>query len=162
MRLTLVVSGTTCTRFRCLLEASLLTMTAGRSLRTSPPTAGSKLTHQTSPRFIGHVSCGGLGPFQRFRLARFVLGHLLVRNLEVLTDDIRPDEGLDKLANASPADDGVQPVVDALVNGDGELLLHGGLTTRVTTRIVEVAALAGKPLSDRHQRHNFGRTTQLS
>src|SRR5690242_18651194 len=99
-------------------------MTAGRSLRTSPPTAGSKLTHQTSPRFIGHVSYGGLGPFQRFRLARLVLGHLPVRNLQVLADDVGPDEGLNELADAPPADDGVQSLVDALVNGDGELLLH--------------------------------------
>src|SRR5262249_389074 len=154
---TLVVSGTTWTLLRCLLEASLLTMAAGRSLRTSPPTAGSKLTHHTSPRFIGHVSYGGLCPFQRFRLARFVLGHLPVRNLEVFPDDVGPDEGLDKLANAPPADDGVQPVVHAFVNGDGELLLHGNLAIRVTTRVVAPFALTGKPSSDLRQRHDSRR-----
>src|SRR5262249_7292270 len=101
-------------------------MTAGRSLRTSPPTAGSKLTHQTSPRFIGDIPHRGLGPLQRLRLASLVAGHLLVSDLQVLADDVRPDEGLDEPANAPPADDGVQPVVDALVKGDGQFLLHGG------------------------------------
>ena len=68
-------------------------MTAGRSLRTSPPTAGSKLTHQTLPRFIGHVSHGGLGPGERLRLARFLLGHLLVSEFQVLADDCGAAQG---------------------------------------------------------------------
>src|SRR4051812_25521761 len=108
-RSTLVVRGTTCTRFRCLLDASLLMMTAGRSLRTSPPTAGSKLTHQTSPRFIGHIPDGGLGPVQGLALAGLVLGHLPVGDVEVLADHVRPDQGLDELADAPPPDDGVEP-----------------------------------------------------
>src|SRR5207253_7075230 len=106
-RSTPVVSGTTWTRLRCLLAASLLTMTAGRSLRTSPPTAGSKLTHQTLPRFIGHVPHGGLGPFQRLGLACLLLGHLLVRAFEVRANDIGAHQRLDELADAPPADDGV-------------------------------------------------------
>jgi len=48
---------------------SLLTMTAGRVFRISPPTAGSNLIHQTSPRFIGHVSNKILAPLQRLGLA---------------------------------------------------------------------------------------------
>src|SRR5262245_24426566 len=100
-------------------------MTAGRSLRTSPPTAGSKLTHQTSPRFIGDVPHGGLGPLQRLRFARLLLSHLLVGQLQVFGDDVGPHEGLDELANPPRADDRVQPLVDPLVNGDGQLLLHG-------------------------------------
>src|SRR5437764_15424156 len=106
-RSTLVVSGTTWTRFRCLLAASLLTMTAGRSLRTSPPTAGSKWTHQTSARFIGHVSNGGLGPVQRLPFAPFLPGHLLVSSLQVLSDDVGPYERLDEAANAASTIDQV-------------------------------------------------------
>jgi hypothetical protein len=41
----------------------------------------SKLTHQTSPRFIGRVSNGGLSPLQRLCFACFILGHLLVSDL---------------------------------------------------------------------------------
>src|SRR5438132_455192 len=119
MRSTLVVSGTTCTRLRCLLEASLLTMTAGRSLRTSPPTAGSKLTHQTSARFIGQISDGCFGPLQRLCFACFLPGHRFVSDLQIFTNDVGADEGLDELADAPPTDDGAQPVVDALVNSDG-------------------------------------------
>src|SRR5689334_21469936 len=110
-----------------MLEESLLTMTAGRSLRTSRPTADSELIDKTSPRFIGHVSYGRLGLFECFGFARFLLGHLPVRNLQILAKDIGPNKGLDELANASPADDAVQPVVDAFVNSDGELLRHGRL-----------------------------------
>src|SRR5262249_12343455 len=106
-------------------------MTAGRSLCTSPPTAGAKMTHQTSRRFTGHVSYSGLGPVQRLGFARFLLGHLLVRDLQVLADDVGSDEGFDKLANASATDDAVQSVVDALVNGNGQLLLHGSLRQHV-------------------------------
>ena len=59
-RPTLRVRGTTCTRFKYLLAASLLRMIAGRCLRISPPTDGSKLTHQTSPRSIADITDGGL------------------------------------------------------------------------------------------------------
>src|SRR5262245_12134103 len=104
-RSTLVVRGTTWTRFKCLFAASLLTITAGRCLRTSPPTPASKWTHQTSPRFIGHVSHGGLGPFQRLGFALFFLGHLLVGGFQIISENMRSDEGLDELADSPPADD---------------------------------------------------------
>ena len=68
-------------------------MTAGRSLPTSPPTSGSKLSHQTSPRFIGYVSHGGFGPLQRLRLARLLPGHLLVSEFQVLADDCGAAQG---------------------------------------------------------------------
>src|SRR5262249_52292218 len=121
---------------RCLLEASLLTMTAGRSLPTSPPTAGSKLTRQTSPRFIGDVSQGGLGPFHRLCRARFVLSHLLVRDLQILGDDMGPNEGLDKLANPSRTDHAVQALVDTLVDGNGQFLLHSSLQQHVLLHVL--------------------------
>jgi hypothetical protein len=53
-------------------------MTAGRRLRISPPTAGSKFTHHTSPRFITDISDSGFCPFQRLSFTDFVLGHLLI------------------------------------------------------------------------------------
>ena len=37
-------------------------------MRRSPPTAGSKLTHHTSPRFIRTVSYGRFSPFERLAL----------------------------------------------------------------------------------------------
>src|SRR5438105_216782 len=99
-------------------------MTAGRSLRTSLPTAGAKLTHQTSARFIGYVSNGRLGPVQRLGFARFLPRHLPVRDLQILANDVGPDEGLDELANSSPTDDRVQTVVDAFVHSDRQLFVH--------------------------------------
>ena len=42
-RSTVLVEGTTCTRLRYLFEASLLTITAGRCFRISPPTEAAKL-----------------------------------------------------------------------------------------------------------------------
>src|SRR5262245_1329585 len=90
-------------------------------------TASSKLTHQTSPRFIDSVPHGGFCPIQSLGRARLILCHLLVSDIQVLADDVGPNEGLDEFADAPPPDDGVQPVVDALVHGDGQLLVHGAL-----------------------------------
>src|SRR2546426_12793808 len=87
-RPTLLVSGTTCTRFRYLLAASLLRITAGRCLRISPPTDGSKFTHQTSPRIIADITESGFRPRERFRLAYFVLRHLLVGGFKVLCQHV--------------------------------------------------------------------------
>src|SRR3990172_926584 len=78
------VMGTTCTRFKYLFAASLLMMTAGRFLRISPPSDGSKFTHQTSPRLIGHISNGRLRPLERLGLAGFVLAHFHVRGFKVM------------------------------------------------------------------------------
>src|ERR1700681_4758016 len=103
-----VVRGTTCSRFRCLLAASLLTMTAGLSLRTSPPIAGSKLTHHTSARFIGDISDRCLGPGQRLGFACFVAGHRLVSRLQLVTDYVGTHERFDKLADPPPPNRGVQ------------------------------------------------------
>src|SRR5450759_2231670 len=60
--LVLLVTGITCTRLMAPLDASLLTMTAGRVFLTSEPIAGSKSTHQSSPRFI---DAPGSGPPSR-------------------------------------------------------------------------------------------------
>ena len=99
-------------------------MTAGRCLRTSPPTAGSKLTHQTSPRFIGDVRYGAFGPFQRFGFANLFPGHLLVGCLQVFAKYMGTYERLDEPANATPTHDAVQTRVDAFVKRNGQLLLQ--------------------------------------
>src|SRR3989304_7617766 len=83
------VMGTTCTRFKYLFAASLLMMTAGRFLRTSPPTDGSKLTHQTSARLIGYISNGAFSPFPCLSLARFILSHSQICCFEVLGEHVR-------------------------------------------------------------------------
>src|SRR5437899_604919 len=120
-------------------------MTAGRSFRTSSPTAGSKLTHHTSARFIGDISQSGLGPLQGFCLARLLSCPLLISDFQVFADHVRANKRLNELANPPPSDDGVQSLVDASVEGDGQLLLHGGLhTIRVTTRIIARSVLMSK------------------
>ena len=72
------VRGTTCTRFRCWFAASLLMTTAGLRFRISPLTDGSKLTHHTSPRFIGDIRNRSFCPLESFCFAFFFLGHLMV------------------------------------------------------------------------------------
>src|SRR4051794_22793301 len=126
-RSTLLVKGTTWTRFRNWLDASLLTMTAGRCFWISPPTDGSKLTHQTSPRFIRHVPEGDFRPLVSLRLAGFVRCHFPVGGCQILRSDVGTDQGLDELADLLPPDHAVETVIDLLVNGDGELLVHGRL-----------------------------------
>jgi len=82
------------------------------------------LTHQTSPRFIGDISEGGFGPFQRFRLTRFCAGHLLVGCLQVFAKYMGTYERLDEPADATPPNDTVQARVDAFVKRNGQLLLQ--------------------------------------
>jgi hypothetical protein len=58
-------------------------MTAGHLWRISPPIDGSKFTHHTSPRFITDISGGGFQPFESLDLMPFVLGHLLILDVQV-------------------------------------------------------------------------------
>src|SRR5664279_3952107 len=118
------VSGTTWTRLRNWFEASLLTMTAGRFFLTSPPTAGSKLTHQTSPRFMCDVRDGGFCPLMSFCFASLVGPHFAIGSHEVPAENVRADQGFDEAADLMAPDDLVKTRVDLLVNRDGELLLH--------------------------------------
>src|SRR5215210_1363304 len=116
--------GTTWTRFRNWLDASLLTMTAGRRLRISPPSDGSKLTHQTSPRLIRHVPDGRLGPRMSFGFPLLLPGHVPVSSQQVLPDDVRPDQCLDELADPLPSHDPMETLIDIIVHGEGELLVY--------------------------------------
>src|SRR5256885_4784254 len=79
MRSTSVVSGTTWIRLSAVSAALLRTTTAGRALRASPPTEGSKAIHQTSPRrgsaIAGRGCEGRVHPLRSFRLAVGVRRH---------------------------------------------------------------------------------------
>src|SRR5262245_5097227 len=130
-RPTLLVNGTTCTRFKYLLAASLLRMTAGRCLRISPPTDGSKLTHQTSPRFIAHITDGGFGPGECVGFPRFVLCHLLIGRLQLMRQDVWADKLFDKTTDTPTANNSMEPVIHGLVEGDRKLFLHKGILREV-------------------------------
>src|SRR6267142_1101461 len=78
----LLVSGTTCTRFKYLLEVLLLRITAGLVFLISPPIEGLKLTHQTSPRFIACVSDCGFRKLKSISLSLFILGHRTIARIE--------------------------------------------------------------------------------
>ena len=100
-----LIANTTCTRFRRLLAASLLTITADRHSCILPPTAGAKFIHHTSPRFIACIPHQGLCPFQALPLARLVAGHLGLRRVEVGMQYMRPDQILDEPADAPRTND---------------------------------------------------------
>src|SRR2546422_4871628 len=101
-------------------------MTPGRFLRISPPTEGSKFTHQTSPRCIG-VSDHCLGPFKRLSFASLVFRHLLVSGVEVKAVQPRQDKRLDELTYIFRSTDSLQFVVDPFVNINREFFLHDSL-----------------------------------
>src|ERR1035441_9353383 len=127
----LLVIGTTWTRFRLRLEASLLTITAGRVFWISPPGEGSKSTHQTSPRSIWPVPChiadDTFRPLLGVALAFLVSRHFEVCSFDVLRYDVWPGEFLKELAD-SPASDGtVEALVDFLANHYRKLAIHNPL-----------------------------------
>src|SRR5436305_10676707 len=123
-------------------------MTAGRFFLTSPPTAGSKSTHQTSPRFIRHVRDRGLGPFVSFGLAGLVSRHFPVGVPQILLDDMGTDEGLDEAADLVAADDPVKAGIDLLVDGGGGFRLHT-CTIRIVGRGVNSVSLQPYPVTFR-------------
>ena len=50
--------------------------------------------------------------------AFLLLGHLLVSQFQVFADDVGPHQGFDELANPPATDHEMQPLVNALVNGN--------------------------------------------
>src|SRR5580700_5524709 len=80
--------GTTWTRFRFLLDMSLLTIAAGRVFRISPPREGSKSTHQTSPRSIApiryDISDQTFGPLESIAFPLGIQRYLAVRVAKIL------------------------------------------------------------------------------
>ena len=94
-------------------------MLAGHCLRVSPPTDGSKLTHQTAPRSIADIADSGFGPGERLSLPRFVLCHVLIGRFQLLGQDMWTHQIFDKAADLSTTNDSQESVVDGFVKGDG-------------------------------------------
>src|SRR5829696_1378376 len=144
--------GTTWTRFRNWLDASLLTMTAGRRLRISPPSDGSKLTHQASPRLIRHVPDGRLGPCMSFGFPLLLPSHVPIDSHQVLPEDVRPDQRLDELADPLPSHDPMETLIDLFVHGDSELLVHRAPPDTYLIRISYVSHTYLSPALSRRSR----------
>ena len=110
-------------------------MTAGRVFRISPPSDGSKSTHQTSPRstglWKGRVGDHPFGPLQRLLFAGLVGGHVAVASFDILRYDVGTSELLDELTDAAPADGAVKALIDGLADSDCELSLHGAIPIRI-------------------------------
>src|SRR4030042_6768411 len=100
-------------------------MTAGRFFLPPPPMEGSKLTHQTSHRFMIHILEGILCPFRSFLFPLPVLGHFSVVRLEVRAHYVWADYFLYKSAYFSGTDGLVEPLINLFINGYGQFLLHG-------------------------------------
>jgi hypothetical protein len=117
-------------RFKFRLEASLLTMTAGRVFWISPPSEGSKSTHQTSARSIGlisgQISDYSLGPFQGFAFPEVIRGHVPVGGFDVQRHDMGTSKLLDELTDTTATDNAVEAFVNCLTdsNVNGELASH--------------------------------------
>src|SRR5665647_167836 len=99
-------------------------MMAGRFLRISPPIEGSKLTHQTSPRFMGAIPESSLRPFQCLRFPNLILSHHLVFGVQLRPNDVRSHQFLDELADLARPNHVVQALIDLFINRDRQFLLH--------------------------------------
>src|SRR4051812_35861080 len=110
------------------LAISLLTTTAGRVLRISPPTDGWNATHQSSPRrgnsagLIGYIPNQALAPRQRFGLARFLARHVRIGCFQALRRDMGPCQIIEKATNAARPDAGTKPVINIRIDRYCELL----------------------------------------
>src|SRR5665647_1814404 len=120
----LLVRGTTTTRARLRLAASLLMITAGRVLRISLPRAGSNSTHQISPRFIADIDSKRITPFLRFGLANLVCRHSAVSFVEGGISDIGPDQVFDELADLALPHHPAQALINGIVNGNRQFAAH--------------------------------------
>ncbi len=88
---------------------------AGLRFFGSLPTDVSKSTHQTSPRFIGHVSDKTFYPFEGLRFAFLVRSHFSICGVQVIRNDVWPHERLNELTNITPPDSFVETLINALV-----------------------------------------------
>ena len=107
---------------------SLLTITAGRVLRISPPIEGSNETHKTSPR------CGGLSGFTRYvrgqivhplrrrALALLVGSHVPVCLRQFAAGYVRAGQVVQEAADPPSPYDSVQAVINLILDGDCNFL----------------------------------------
>src|ERR1019366_6742267 len=103
-------------------------MTAGRVFCISPPTDGSKSTHQTSPRSMrvrgGSVSDDAFRRLQRLPFSGVVGGHVAVRSFDILRHDVGACEFFNELADSAPADGPVKALIDGLADRNCKLTTH--------------------------------------
>jgi hypothetical protein len=99
----------------------------GPSLLDSPPMDGSKLTHQTSPRFIRDVPDRGFRPLVSLGLTALVRRHIPVGVSQVARNHVRTDQTFDELADLLSADHTVQSLIDLFIHGNGKFLVQDQL-----------------------------------
>ena len=141
------MSGTTCTRFRYLFEASLLTMTAGRSFFISPPAAGSQCIHHISPLFITHVPDGAFCPFQGLRLLALILHHRLVPRFSVCIKHMQPEQRCDEFTDAPTSDHPGQSLVDLFIKRNGQFPVPGSFPIRIAYVLEKLSRTLTTPLT---------------
>src|SRR5436309_3095534 len=101
---------------------SLLTITADRTFRISPPREASNATHHTSPRrgastrLIGHVADQAFAPFCGFSLACFLSRHFGIAGFESPWRDVGPRQIVEEAADAARPNACAQAVIDVGVN----------------------------------------------
>src|SRR6266540_1088691 len=100
-------------------------MTAGRCLRISPPTDGSKSTHHTHRGSSSRVHYRRFDPIQGCSFTLFVLRHEMVGVFQIGSNHVRPHQPFDELADLTATDDAKQPLVHLLVESNREPLPHG-------------------------------------
>src|ERR1700710_1659436 len=99
-------------------------MTAGRRFLISPPTDGSKLIHQTSPRFIRYVPDRGFRPLVSLGLTTFVCRHLPVGVGQVVRHHMRTNQTLDELADLLSTNYTMEALIDLFLDGNCKFLVH--------------------------------------
>src|SRR6266508_4882593 len=86
--------------------------------------AGPKLTHQTSPRFIGDVPQRALRPFSGLVLPLLIRAHCPVGLEQVLGKNIRPHRCFDELTDLLASDHAVESLVNLFIYGNRQLFVH--------------------------------------
>src|SRR4051812_33067024 len=114
-------------------------MTAGRRFWISPPIDGSKLTHQTSPRFIRDVPDRGLRPLVSLSLPAFVRRHCPVGVGQVVRNHVRPDQAFDELADLLSPDHPMKALIDLLIHGNRQFLVQESASYVSDTYLIGVA-----------------------
>src|SRR5437870_4422870 len=99
-------------------------MTAGRVFRTSPPETPAKFTCHTSPRRIESVADKRFAPFVGLSLTVPVSGHLRISGRQAFGHDKGPGQIFEEFRDVTFADDGVQAVINTVVDGYGQFSGH--------------------------------------
>src|SRR5512143_3161388 len=99
-------------------------MTAGRFFLISPPMEGSKLTHQTSRRFMCDVLKGDLSPLYSFFLSLFVPRHLGISRFQIGAYYMWAHQLFDEFTDLAGAYRLVKALINFLVHSYCQFFLH--------------------------------------